>query len=75
VDGPSFYTYLAASALDLVGMAHRLLDHCPAKLSGGEEQRGAVTKRPKVFLCDGHTAALDSTNGRLTKLVISITDI
>src|SRR4051812_32130542 len=42
-------------ALALVGLAERL-DHFPAQLSGGEQQRiaiaRAIAKRPDVLLCD-----------------------
>ncbi len=61
-------------ALQLVGLGARL-DHFPAQLSGGEQQRvavaRAVAKRPDVLLCDEPTGALDYETGKLVLDVIA----
>ncbi|KAF0172545.1 MAG: ABC transporter ATP-binding protein [Hyphomonadaceae bacterium] len=66
----------AAEALDLVGLADRM-DHFPAQLSGGEQQRVAVAraiaKRPAVLLCDEPTGALDLKTGvRVLEALVDI---
>ena len=60
-------------ALAMVGLAERM-DHFPAQLSGGEQQRiaiaRAIAKQPDVLLCDEPTGALDADTGRLVLQVI-----
>ena len=64
----------AEQALELVGLGDRM-DHFPAQLSGGEQQRvavaRAVAKRPDVLLCDEPTGALDFQSGRLVLDVLA----
>jgi putative ABC transport system ATP-binding protein len=66
----------AEEALALVGLADRM-DHFPAQLSGGEQQRVAVAraiaKRPAVLLCDEPTGALDRKTGvRVLEVLVDV---
>lgn len=68
----------AAEVLDIVGLAGRM-DHFPAQLSGGEQQRVAVAraivKRPSVLLCDEPTGALDLATGvRVLEALLAMND-
>jgi putative ABC transport system ATP-binding protein len=64
-------------ALAQVGLAARM-DHFPAQLSGGEQQRVAVAraiaKRPQVLFCDEPTGSLDSESGvRVLEAIAEVT--
>ena len=62
--------------LRLVGLGERL-DHFPAQLSGGEQQRvsiaRALAKNPELLLCDEPTGALDFETGkRVLRLLVDL---
>lgn len=63
-------------ALAAVGLAARM-DHFPAQLSGGEQQRVAVAraiaKRPELLFCDEPTGSLDSESG--VRVLQAISDV
>jgi len=63
----------AENALGMVGLSNRL-NHYPAELSGGEQQRvsiaRAIAKNPQVLLCDEPTGALDFKTGKMVLEVL-----
>jgi len=63
----------AENALRMVGLTDRM-NHYPAELSGGEQQRvsiaRAIAKNPKVLLADEPTGALDFNTGILVLEVL-----
>ncbi|SDP50612.1 putative ABC transport system ATP-binding protein [Filomicrobium insigne] len=71
---PADAPHRAASALNAVGLSHRINTY-PSKLSGGEKQRVAIARAlagsPSVILADEPTAALDSENGQAVMALLA----
>ena len=69
-------TKMALPILESLGVSHRL-DHKPAQLSGGEQQRVAVARalinRPKIIFADEPTGNLDKENAdEVFKMLLSL---
>lgn len=71
---PADASQRAASALEAVGLSHRMKNY-PSKLSGGEKQRVAIARAlagsPSVILADEPTAALDGENGQAVMALLA----
>lgn len=67
----------ARQSLERVGLAKRI-DHLPAELSGGEQQRVAIARSlvntPQVIFADEPTGNLDSRNGdQVMEMLLELT--
>lgn len=64
----------ADALLERVGLSNRA-EHYPFELSGGEKQRvsfaRAISRDPKLLICDEPTASLDSDNAGIIRSMVS----